>query len=158
MKQMFDLKAVFSAAFAASLSLPAVGSAEGKEIIWQCELDSGDNRTWISEQVIIAHVPGSKSAIVADNVILGFIGQPVQAKVKVRAKKDVFHWRVSDARDSHKRPIPRMEYLGYLTRETGQFAMSARPGQSQFWNSKGTCKPLKDLGKWRKIMKMKKKS
>ncbi|MCP9483887.1 hypothetical protein NNA36_18135 [Shimia sp. CNT1-13L.2] len=154
---MFDLKIVFAAVIAGALAVPAVGHAEGKEIIWQCEIDKGDNRTWLSEQVIIAHVPGAKTAVVADNVALVFLGHPVEAKVKTRAKKDVFYWRVSGVRDSNKRPVSRMEYIGYLTRDTGQFAISARPGQSQFWNSKGSCKPLKEEKRWRKILQMKKK-
>ncbi|GAA6162670.1 hypothetical protein NBRC116590_03740 [Pelagimonas sp. KU-00592-HH] len=135
-------------------TLSGAATAQAEHTILQCKVQNTELGRWISPEVVIAYSPGSKKAIVSDPIIMHFYKRPLEAKVKDRKSKISLYWRVKNVSDSAAQALPSMEYSATIFKGSPKFTISARPqGRPQTFSGRGTCSPLKNVGKWKKYLK-----
>lgn len=149
MKSGFVATAFFLAA-----TVLGAATAKAEYTILQCKVQNTELGRWIAPEVVIAYSPESKKAIVSDPVIMYFNKRPLEAKVKDRKSKISVYWRVKNVSDAAAQSLPSMEYSATIFKGSPKFTISARPqGRPQTFSGRGTCSPLKDVGKWKKYLK-----
>ena len=113
--------------------------------VLQCSF-AETRHNWVARALVLAHEPGAKSAIVADDIGMYFTGKPATARISSDDSRRLrFSWKVPKVTDGRGNLVPAMIYRATLMRSSGRIQVSAQPlGYSARFNGRGTCQTVPD--------------
>lgn len=124
------------------MTLVAAGPVRAMDIL-HCTLDESPHG-WVARTLVLAHEPGRREAVIADEIGLYFSGKPTTARITTdNARSLRFSWSVPTVRDSRGNVVPAMIYRATLSRRSGGIKVSAEPlGYSVRFSGRGTCRAV----------------
>ena len=126
------------------IAILAAAPASAVEIL-HCSLGE-THHGWVARTLVLAHEPGKREAVIADEIGLYFSGKPTTARVTSDTSRSLrFNWSVPKVKDSRGNVVPAMIYRATLSRRNGGLKVTAEPlGYSVRFSGSGTCRDVSE--------------
>lgn len=123
-------------------SLVCGSAADAQPVRYICQINTGGTNGWIAPDVVIVHVPGSKTAVVNDRLIMTVLKKPVTAQVVAgNDRRLTVKWELPAQKDTSGQYVPRFQYRASYYRNTGRMMLWAIPiGYENSFRGFGSCR------------------
>lgn len=113
--------------------------AAAKTRIWECKITMDARSSFIGRNLVIAHALETGQVTVDDEIIEGFIGNPIAGRNSVsKPDRIVYNWSVQTHNDSGQSAD--IAYSARINPATSAINVTATPfGYSNMFEGKGTC-------------------
>lgn len=112
-----------------------------KPVLYDCAFPKDVGGGWIAPQIVASYDAETGTAKISDGVILHYLGQPIDGKVRVLTDGKIeFRWDLQNLQNSGQN-LPIFEYRLRFNPSNNKARIDATPvGYSNKYQSSGVCK------------------